>query len=266
MEWKRFLEGIFDGVLPVTLRTNNLECTSLTNRAIELMGMEAFYTAMLLDPEGVHRLMAWLRDNALSIMRWAEEAGLIIVSNGNQDSFGTSFNFTHLLPSPVFDGERARLCDSWGNSNSEETVGISPGMFNEFCLPYYIEVCAPMGLLYYGCCESAHPVWDCFRQLPHLKKVSISRWCDQQFMGNALRGTKIVFSRKPDPQYLGVDVSLNEEAWRAHIRETLDATHGVFTEFIIRDVYTVHGNLDKVRRGVEIAKQEIDRHQKAGLI
>ena len=57
MEWKSFLERIFEGVLPVVLRTNNLECTSLTNRAIELMGMEAFYSAMILDPEGVHRLM-----------------------------------------------------------------------------------------------------------------------------------------------------------------------------------------------------------------
>ena len=42
-------------------------------------------------------------------------------------------------------------------------------------------------------------LWDDLRQLPHLKKVSISRWCDQRFMGEALRGTGIVFSRKPDP-------------------------------------------------------------------
>jgi hypothetical protein len=117
-------------------------------------------------------------------------------------------------------------------------------------------------MLCYGCCEPAHPVWDSVRQLPHLKKVSISRWCDQQFMGNALRRTKIVFSRKPDPQYLGVDVSLNEEAWRAHIRETLEATRGAFTEFIIRDVYTVHGNVGKVRRGVELAKHEIALHHR----
>jgi hypothetical protein len=78
-------------------------------------------------------------------------------------------------------------------------------------------------------------------------------------MGDALRGSNIVFSRKPDPNFLGVDVSLNEEAWAAHIRETLDATRGVFTEIIIRDVYTVHGNLDKARRAVEIARQEIGK-------
>jgi hypothetical protein len=30
-------------------------------------------------------------------------------------------------------------------------------------------------------------------------------------------------------------------------------------EFIVRDVYTVHGNLGKPRRAVEIARREIDR-------
>jgi hypothetical protein len=119
-----------------------------------------------------------------------------------------------------------------------------------------------VGLLYYGCCEPAHPFWEDIRQLPHLKKVSISRWCDQQFMGEALRGTELVFSRKPDPNYLSVDQRLDEEAWATHIRETLEATHGVFVEFIVRDVYTVHGNLKNARHAVEIARQEIERHHR----
>lgn len=260
--WKKYLESIFGDILPVVIRTNNLECTSLTNRAIELMGMEAYYSAMLSRPEQVHRLMAYLRDNSLAIMRWTESEGLIIVNNGNQDSFGTSFNFTTKLPSQGYQEGPARLRDFWGNTNSEETIGISPEMYKEFCLPYYMDVCKPFGLIYYGCCEPVHPVWDSVKQLPHLKKVSISRWCDQNFMGEALRGSEIVFSRKPDPKFLGVDIGLDEEAWKAHIRETINATKGVFTEFIMRDVYTVHGNLNKVRRSVELARQEIRRHFK----
>lgn len=258
--WKEYLEDLFGDILPVTIRTNNLECTSLTNRAIELMGMEALYTAMLVNPVKVHCLMAYLRNNALSIMRWVESEGLIVVNNGNQDSFGTSFNFTKRLPSHGYTGGKPKLCDFWGNSNSEETTGISPDMYKEFCLPYYSDVCEPFGLVYYGCCEAVHPVWEYVSRLPHLKKVSISRWCDQDFMGDALRGTEIVFSRKPDPKYLGIDVSLDEESWRAHIRETLDATKGVFSEFIIRDVYTVHGNLNKVRRSIEVAREEIEKN------
>ena len=145
----------------------------------------------------------------------------------------------------------------WGNANSQETVGVSPELFHEFCFPYYRDVCEPVGLLYYGCCEPAHPFWDDIRRLPHLKKVSISRWCNQRFMGEALQGTDTVFSRKPDPNLLGVDVTLNEENWTSHIHETLEATQGVCVEFIIRDVYTVHGDLDKARRAVALARKAV---------
>ena len=58
---------------------------------------------------------------------------------------------------------------------------------------------------------------------------------------------------------LGVDVVLREDAWRSHIRTTLEAARGVQLEFIIRDVYTVHGNLGKARRAVEIAREEIEK-------
>ena len=91
-------------------------------------------------------------------------------------------------------------------------------------------------------------------------RSTASRWCDQRFMGEALHGTDIVFSRKPNPNFLSVDQKLNGEAWAAHIRETLEATRGLSVEFIIRDVYTVHGNLDNARRAVELARREIDRH------
>lgn len=257
---KAFIEELFDGLLGVRLGSGPMGMTMLTERVIELMGMEAFFMAMFDSPDEVHALMAFLRDNALRVMRWSESEGLLRLNNGDQSSFGSSYNFTTRLPAPGFTGEPARLCDMWGAANSQETVGISPELFREFCFPYYRDVCEPVGLLYYGCCEPVHPFWEDLQHLPHLKKASISRWCDQCAMGEALRGSEIVFSRKPDPNFLGVDVMLNEEGWRAHIRETLEATTDVFVEFIIRDVYTVHGDIAKARRAVELARGEVDRH------
>ena len=259
--WQAFLHDLLGDLLPVRIRTGTFGSTMLTHRVIELMGMEAFFVAMIDTPDAMHRLMAFLRDNALRMMHWAESEGLLRVNNGNQASFGSSYNFTTQLPAPDYPGGPARLKDMWGNANSQETVGVSPAMFHEFCYPYYRDVCEPVGLVYYGCCEPAHPFWDDLSRLPNLKKVSISRWCDEAFMGEALQGTEIVFSRKPDPNFLSVDETLNEEAWAAHIRETLDATPGVFVEFIIRDVYTVHGDLGNARRAVEIARREIEAHR-----
>ena len=258
--WKQFLDVLLGEFLPVEIRTGVFGCAMLTHRVVELMGMQAFYVALFDVPAEVHRLMAFLRDNALRVMRWAESEGLLRLNNGNQASFGSSYNFTNELPAHGFDSESVRLRDMWGNANSQETVGVSPEMFHEFCFPYYRDVCEPVGQVYYGCCEPVHPVWGDIRQLPNLKKVSISRWCNQHLIAEALRDTGIVFSRKPDPKYLGVDVKLDEEAWAAHLRETLEETRGVFVEFIVRDVYTVHGNLDKPRRAVEIARREINRH------
>ena len=260
MARKAFLEELFDGALPVRLSGRPLGNTFLTNTVVALMGMEAFFTSMYDCPDHVHRLMAFLRDNALGAMGWAEGEGLLSLNNGNQDSFGSSYNFTTRLPAEGFDGKHVRLRDLWGSANSQETVGISPAMFHEFCFPYYRDVVEPLGLVYYGCCEPAHPFWDDISRLPHLKKVSISRWCDEPFMGEALRGTEIVYSRKPDPNLLGVDVKLNEEAWTACIRRTLQAARGCFIEFIVRDVYTVHGDLSKPRRAVQLARAEISRH------
>ncbi len=254
--YQAFLDELLGDLLPVRLTSGLMGYTFLTNRVVQLMGMDAFFTAMYDSPDDLHRLMARLRDNALQVMKWAESENLLRLNNSNDMSFGSSFNFTEKLPAPGYQGT-VRMCDMWGSANSQETVGVSPKMFHEFCFPYYRDVCEPMGLLYYGCCEPAHPFWDDLRRLPHLKKISISRWCDQQFMGEALRGTGIIFSRKPDPNFLGVDVALNEAAWTAHIRETLAAARGVAVEFIVRDVYTVHGNLAKPRRAVELARAAI---------
>ena len=259
-QYKVFLEELLGDILPVRIGSGIYGNTFLTNRVVALMGMEAYFLAMYDTPDEMHQLMSYLRDNALAVMRWAESEKLLAPNNGNQASFGSSCNFTTRLPAPGHGDGATRLCDMWGAANSQETVGVSPGMFHEFCFPYYRDACAPLGLLYYGCCEPTHPFWDDLRQLPHLKKISISRWCDQAFMGEALRGTGVVFSRKPDPKFLGIDVQLDEEGWAAHIRETLALTRGVPVEFIVRDVYTVHGNLNKPRRLVEIARREIARH------
>jgi hypothetical protein len=257
--WKAFLEELLGDILPVVIRTGPMGASSLTQNVVRLMGMEAFFVAMYDSPGEMHALMARLRDNCLGAMKWAEAEGLLRVNNGNQNLAGSGFNFTTRLPAPGYAGGAARLCDMFGSAESQETVGVSPDMFGEFCAPYYRAICEPLGLVYWGCCEPASPLWEHIRTIPHLKKVSISRWCDEKFMGDALRGTEIVYSRKPDPKFWGVDVALDEDGWAKHIRTTLDATKGVFVEFAVRDVYTVHGNLGKVRRGVEIIRREIER-------
>jgi hypothetical protein len=256
--YRAFLRELFDGLLDVRIDSGMFGYPFLTERVVELMGMEAFFMAMYDQPDKVHQLMAYLRDNCLRVMHWAEGEGLLRVNNTYQQSFGSSYNFTRALPAADED-RPAKLSEMWGACNSQETVGISPEMYHEFCFPYYRDIAAPMGLLYYGCCEPTHPFWEDISRYPHLKKVSMNRWCDEGAIGERLRKTSLVYSRKPDPNFLGVDEVLREDAWRSHIRATLEAARNVQLEFIIRDVYTVHGNLAKAKRAVDIAREEIVR-------
>ena len=74
-------------------------------------------------------------------------------------------------------------------------------------------------------------------------------------MGEVLAGKKIIYQRKPSPNYLGVDEKLNEEAWRSHIMTTLEHAKNCTVELTIRDVYTIHNNVDKAKRCVEIMRE-----------
>ena len=136
---------------------------------------------------------------------------------------------------------------------------MSPDMFHEFIFPCYQKIAQHFGRLSYGCCEPVHTFWEDIRTLPNLKKVSISPWCDEEFMAEQLRGQPIIYHRKPSPNYLGLDRQLDEEAFRSHIEKTLRTASGCHLEITQRDVYTVHNDIDKVKRYVQIIRQSIDR-------
>ncbi|MFW5856379.1 MAG: hypothetical protein ACOCX4_00755 [Planctomycetota bacterium] len=259
---KAFLEEIFGDILPVVIRSGVYGRTNLTQRLMRLMSMETFFMAMYDCPEKLHGIMRLLCDNALRMCKWAEAEGLLVLNNENQCTCGTCYNWTTLLPKREVAPGAVRLSDMWAGMDSQETVGVSPELFHEFCFPYYRELAELFGLVYWGCCEPADPIWETsLRRLPNLKAVSISRWADQDFMAEALDGAGIVYSRKPDPNLLGVDPKLDEAAWANEIRTTLRALEGKTAplQFVVRDVYSMHGDLAKPRRAVEIAREEIDR-------
>jgi hypothetical protein len=259
---KNFMEDNFGDILTVELRSNTFGNNNLTQRIMRLMSMETFFMAMYDCPDKVHGLMRLLCDNAKRMAQWAESEGLLVLNNENQCTCGTCFNYTTLLPKQPIAPGQVKLTDMWAVMDSQETVGVSPELFDELIFPYYKELAELYGLVYWGCCEPADPIWEkSLQYLPHLKAISISRWANQEYMADALTGKGIIFSRKPDPNLLGVDVKLNEDAWRAEIRSTLEAVaeKDIPFEFIVRDVYTMHGNLNKARRAAEIAREEIDK-------
>ena len=133
-------------------------------------------------------------------------------------------------------------------------------MYNEFFFPYYKKISERFGLFSYGCCEGVSSIWEnSVSEYKNLRKVSISPWCNEEYIGDKLRGTNIIYHRKPFPNYLSVDVEFDEKKFSAHIEKTLKAARGCFFELSYRDVYSLQGDLYRGRKVVKVIRDCIDK-------
>lgn len=261
-EQKAFIEDIIGDIYPVDIKNNSLDWyVAPSKQVIELMGMENLMFAMIDFPEKVKELYSFLVEDTISFLRWQEKENLLFFNNGNDYSGAGSYGFTDELPGSLFDTGKdyVRTADLWGNMNSQETVGISPDMFGEFIYPSYRELSKEFGAVYFGCCEPVHDIWEKYiSHLPNLKKVSVSAWCDEQFMGETLKGSEVIYSRKPKPNFIGLGV-FDEEAFKEHIQFTLDSSFGCELEIIFRDIYALDGDLGKPGRAISAARRLIEK-------
>jgi hypothetical protein len=249
-------EDLIGDILPVKIKNQSM-CwrLGLTMHLIELMGMENLFLALMDTPDEVKKLVDRIADELIQCLRWQESEGLLTLNNGNDYAGAGSYGFSDELPAADFSGKGVRLCDQWGNLNSQETVGVSPDVYKEVFFPAYERIAALFGLVYYGCCEPVHEIWKpCLSSLPNLRKVSISPWCNEEMMGEVLRGSKIIYSRKPNPVFLGVDGAFDEAVYAEHIRKTLKAAAGCPLELIHRDIYTLSGDRQKAGRAVKLIR------------
>jgi hypothetical protein len=256
---KEFVESVLGDILPVNIKNQSMAWVfAITARVVMLMGMENMFMSLMDSPEEMVRLFNMIRAALTDFVRWNEREGLLTLNNGNDYAGAGSYGFTNELPAADFAGT-VRSRDLWANMNSQESVGLSPEMYRDYIYPSYRELAKEFGLVYYGCCEPVHEIWEsCIKDTPHLRKVSVSPWCNQQFMGNALRGSRVIYSRKPSPNYIGVG-DFVPEAYAAHIAETLAAAKGCQLEIIHRDIYTLNGDRTRPGRAIKIIRELIEK-------
>lgn len=253
-------EAIGD-ILPVKMDGASLYCVP-TQMIVHFMGMENMMYNICDYPDLFKEMMDRVADDTIEFFDLLEAENVLLSTTSGQHLGQGTWCFNKTLPN---NKASYKTNDLWGFLDSQETVSISPQMFEEFIFPCYKKIASRYGLLSYGCCEPVDPIWDnCISKLENLRKVSISPWCNQEFMGEQLRDgkRKVIFQRKPSPNYLGTDAILDEAAFKKHINETLTAARGCKLEITQRDVYTIHGNIDKAKRFVEIIRQEIEKNWK----
>ena len=259
----RVLQETFGDILPVKMSMPALYSVP-TQMVVHFMKMEHMMYNIYDYPELFQEMMGRIADDTLEYYRFLEKECLILPTVAGEPLGQGTWCYNCELPGPEEASCRPLVTrDVWGFMDSQETVGMSPQMYQEFIFPCYQKIAGQYGLLSYGCCEPVHPIWDsCLSGLKNLRKVSISPWCDEEFMGERLAGTGIIYHRKPSPNYLGVGDALDEEGLRASLRKTLRAARGCKLEITQRDVYTIHRDVKKARRYVDIIKEEIELNWK----
>lgn len=254
LAWKKHLEDTLGDILPVRMRGSYWWTMGMTWVAIDLIGLEQLMLYMVDDPQGLHRLMRFLHDDHLAFATWLEKEGLLNLNNENDYVGSGSVAYTKDLPKPGMNG-RVRMQDTWVLSESQETVGVGPEMFAEFIFPYQKTLTEKFGLSYYGCCEPVHNRWHIIKGLRNLRKVSVSPWCDQEFMARELAG-KYIFGRKPNPTLISTE-HFDEAAIQADLKTTVELCrkHGTNLELVMKDVHTVHRMPERLARWVELARE-----------
>lgn len=247
---------IFGDLLTVRSKTLWWWSLGMTRLLVELRGLQQIMFDLYDNPNLVHRIMAVLRDGTMAMLDQLEEKRLL-GSNSDGTYVGSGgLGWSNELPSVEGNG-RMRCGDLWGFAESQETVGISANMFAEFVFPYQKPILERFGLNCYGCCEPLDKRWHVIKDIPNLRRVSVSPWADKPKMAELLQ-RDYIFSLKPSPTDLAM-ATFDEDSVRTDLREVLRLTRDCCVEIIMKDNHTIGNDPQRVIRWVQIAREEAER-------
>lgn len=255
LKWQERLNDIFGDILPVVLHGTMGLGAGLTGDLFRLIGNDRLMTWVYDEPDAIHRIMGYLRDDRIAYFTWMEKEKLLGLNNNSALVGSGSPGWTTALPQSDYNGT-ARLKDLWLGMESQETTAISPKMFNEFFLPYMADVCRLFGLIYYGCCEPVHDRWDMIiNAIPNVRAVSISPWCDMKIIAEKL-GKNCVFSRKPRPAPISGN-NPDFDMLKKDILDTVASAKDCNLEIIFRDVYRINNDRARLKKWTDMVRSII---------
>ena len=230
----------------LTVRRAGVAGGPLDETAAFLRGMDRLMLDLYERPDFVHRLMSFIRDQQVDLLRRAEAEGWLTLQDNDQ------WWLCAELPGADFDGQ-VRLKDLAGNQAGQAFVGVSPRQFEEFLFPYQRSLLELYGLCSYGCCEPLHDRLHLILQLPHLRRVTVSPWSDLRVCAEML-ADRVILVHKLHPMVLG-GAALDPEVVRRELREILAITRGCHVELHMKDQSTVRGEPGRLEKWAEIASE-----------
>lgn len=244
---------LFDGLLAVKPWGVD-PYLSLWDPIATWMGVENALFALADRPDFMHRLVERMTDGYLSMLDQCEELGVLV---GPQSLIHCTGAYTDELPAPGYNPDKPRTRDIWMFGLAQMFSNVSPRMFQEYEVTYTNRICERFGLVYYGCCDPLDDRMDQVRMIPHVRKVSMSPWVDQE-RGAAEIGGEFVFSRKPNPAFLAPD-RFDPDQIRRELVKTREICerNGCPVEFILKDISTVHYEPQRLFEWARIAMEVV---------
>ena len=217
-----------------------------------LRGIENFMLDMYDRPEWLHRLAAFLRDGILRTHAQAEAAGdWGLGAHQNQ-----AMPYATGLSDPAANVNGVTRKQLWGYMAAQEFALVSPAMHDEFLLQYQLPILREFGLVAYGCCEDLTRKIDILRKIPNLRRIGVSPFAQVARCAEAI-GADYVFSYRPSPADM-VGYDFDPERILRILRRDLAACRRCHTDITLKDVETVQGDPERVRRWVQLARQAVD--------
>ena len=249
-------EEIFSDILTVRLKGTWWWSLGLTLPGASLRGLQNMFMDFIDHPDEIKELLSIISTGHMDKLNYLEKNGLLSLNNDGTYIGSGGYGFTDELPQNDFNGS-VRCCDMWGFSESQETVNVSPEMYEEFIFPYEKPIIDRFGLTCYGCCEPVDSRWDIVKRHHNLRRISCSPWADYEKMAEYLQD-RYIFSMKPNPAVLAEPV-INEESIRAGLRKAFEVTKGCVVEVMMKDNHTIGKNPENVARWCMIAGEEAEK-------
>lgn len=196
--------------------------------------------------------MAFMRDAVLSNLDQGEAAG--DWSTAENQNYGMPPHAKD-LPEPRPNSRGAKLKDLWFFAHAQEFEGVSPAQHEEFLLQYQMPIMTRFGLVNYGCCETLDNKIEILRGIPNLRRIlmgplaNLKKGCEQI-------GSDYVVSWRPSPAM--VSSGFDEQHVRKTIRQGLEDSRSCHIEIMLKEMMTVQGDLSRLFKWTEIARQEAD--------
>jgi hypothetical protein len=231
------MKRIFEGIIPVRKEGITWMWYTPWDELIRWWGVEQAMMDMVLRPEMVHAAVERMTDNYIHRIEQYEKLGLLTLDNTNHRVGSGGYAYTSELPSGSPDWPAATTKQLWGCSNAQIFSEVSPDMHWEFAVKHDIRWLEKWGMNYYGCCEPLDKKLSVLRNIPNLRKISMSPWID---VDNAAKemGTDFVFSYKFNPAFMA-ESEWDPQRVEKELDTILEKTKGCHVEVILKDISTV---------------------------